>query len=243
MEARVLEGLGLSHAEATLYLALLQLGPSTTGPLIDQTGLQSSTVYHVLGSLREKGLISSVLKGKIKHYQAESPTCFLLFLEEKKRKITRILPSLRRMEAKPKEKQTAKVYEGMNGMKTAMNDIILTMRPGEEYLFFNVSSDALKKEKVIRFFRNYHLRRDAKGILVRGLTFQESKKEMGRIHHGLKHSKIRYVGEFFPTGLIIYKNKVITLDWDTLTAFVIQSDSVSRAYKQFFEEKWKTAKP
>ena len=117
MNTSVLEELGLSNAEAKIYLALLGLGSSKTGDIIDRTKLQSSTVYHVLGSLVEKGLVSYVLKGKIKFYQAEDPNSFLLFLEEKKRKLNEILPELRRKERLSKQKQTAKVYEGLKGVK------------------------------------------------------------------------------------------------------------------------------
>ena len=84
MNTSILEELGLSTAEAKIYLALLELGQSKTGKIIDITHLQSSTVYHVMGSLIEKGLVSFIIKGKVKYYQAEPPESFLLFLEEKK---------------------------------------------------------------------------------------------------------------------------------------------------------------
>ena len=57
MDTSTLEDIGLSHAEAKIYLTLLELGPSKAGPIIDDTELQSSTVYHVLGSLIKKGLM------------------------------------------------------------------------------------------------------------------------------------------------------------------------------------------
>ena len=243
MDTAVLEELGLSHAESQVYLSLLELGPSKTGVVIGDTGLQSSTVYHVLGSLVEKGLVSYIFKGKIKYFQAESPESFLLFLKEKKRKVEEILPLLKQREAKSKEKLTAKVYEGLQGMKTAMNDVLITMKPGEEYYFFQVPTEEFRKEHVLRFFRNFHLRRDAQGIIVKGLTLKENKNHMKRVHEGLKHSHIRYLKEFNPTGLVIYKNKLMTFDWKRPAIFLIQSESIARSYKKFFQEKWKKAKP
>ena len=56
MDTSALEDLGLSNAESRIYIALLESGPSKTGLIIDRTKLQSSTVYHILGSLIEKGL-------------------------------------------------------------------------------------------------------------------------------------------------------------------------------------------
>lgn len=242
MDTAVLEELGLSHAESQVYLSLLELGPSKTGVVISDTGLQSSTVYHVLGSLVDKGLVSSVLKGKIKHFQAEPPESFLLFLDEKKRRLEGILPTLRKLETQRKQKQSATVYMGMQGMKIAMNDILITMKSGEEYYFFQVPSRNFTTQQVQRFYRQYHVRRDAKGIRVKGLTLKDNLKQMRRIHQGLKHSQIRWLKEFNPMGLIIYKNKVMTIDWDTTSAFVIQSESVAHSYRKFFNEKWKKAK-
>ena len=62
MNIPILEELGLSNAEAKIYLTLLELGPSKTGKIIDKTKLQSSTIYHLLGTLIEKGLISYIRK-------------------------------------------------------------------------------------------------------------------------------------------------------------------------------------
>src|SRR3989344_5175574 len=98
MDLRILEDLGLSTAEAKIYVALLEQGQSKTGRIIDVTKLQSSTVYHVLGSLIEKGIVSSIHKGKIKYYQAEKPESLLAFLEDKKRKLSDILPELKEKE-------------------------------------------------------------------------------------------------------------------------------------------------
>ena len=243
MEIEVLEDLGLSNAEAKIYLALLQAGQTTTGIIIDTTKLQSSTVYHVLGSLIEKGLVNYIFIGKVKNYQAETPESFLAFLEEKKRKFKEILPNLKSRESIGKKRQTAKVYQGMKGLKTAFNDVLNTMKSGEEYYFFQVDNEKLFNEKVVRFFRNYHIQRSKKGIKAKGMAKRESKKIMSKIYN-LPHTKVKYVEEFMPNGLVIYKNKLITLDWDDIpTAFIIESESVANSYKRFFEDKWKTAKP
>ena len=240
MDTTVLEDLGLSHAEARLYLTLLEEGPSTTGPLIDATKLQSSTVYHVLGSLLEKGLVNYILKGKVKVFQAESPEEFLLFLDEKRARFQEILPLLKQKEVH-REKQTARVFEGMKGLRAAMNDVLLTLKRGEEYYFFQVPTKEFQKEKVQRVFRRFHLDRDARGIRVKGLTLKENKKAMQAVHQGLRYSQLRFTSEILPLGLVIYKDKVITLDWEGPTAFVIQSSAVAESYTQFFKEKWKHA--
>ncbi len=242
MDISVFEELGLSNAEAKIYLALLELGSAKSGSIIDRTKLQSSTVYHVLGSLIEKGLVSFVLKGKVKYFQANSPENFLSFLEEKKRKFIEILPLLKEKEKLSKQKQTAKVYEGLNGLKAAFNDILVSLNKGDEYYFFQIIRKKLLDEKIILFFRNYHLKRSSKGITVKGIALSDSKNIIKEIFKDIKKTKIKYLDELIPSGVIIYNNKVINLDLEDIpTAIVIESNAISESYKKFFLEKWKTA--
>lgn len=244
MDTSILEELGLTNAEAKIYLALLKEGQSKTGRIIDTTKMQSSTVYHVLGSLIEKGLVTYVMIGKIKHYNAESPDALLLFLEDKKRKYEEMLPQLKSMEQLSEYKQTAKVYEGMKGLKAAYNDIVLTMNKGERYCFFQIPKERIFDEEAIRFFRNFHIKRSKKGINVRGLCPTPAKAPIERIFVGLPNTKIRYTGEVFPTGIVVYANKVMIIDWEGQpVVFTIESKAVAESYRRFFDEKWKTAKP
>jgi len=60
---------------------------------------------------------------------------------------------------------------------------------------------------------------------------------------GIKNTQIRYLNEFTPNGIVIYNNKIITLDWDAgPTAIVVESKSIADSYKRFFREKWKKAR-
>jgi HTH-type transcriptional regulator, sugar sensing transcriptional regulator len=239
MDTSILEELGLSNAESRIYVALLELGSSTSGKIIDRTKLQSSTVYHLLGSLTGKGLVSFVLRGKIKYFQATPPENFLNFLDEKKRKFNDILPQLKELEKGSKQKQTARVYEGLNGLKVAFNDILLSLNKGDEYYFFQVPKKKLFDKKITLFFRNYHLKRAEKGIIAKGLAIKKSEKIVNNIFMDIKHTEIRFLEEFTPSGIIIYQDKVITLDWDDVpTAIVMNSKAIADSYKKFFMEKW-----
>lgn len=241
MDIRILEEVGLSEAEAKIYLALIRLGQSKTGRIIDITKLQSSTVYHVLGSLMEKGIVTYILKGKVKYFQAESPESLLMFLDEKKRKVNGIIPELKEMEKLSRIKQNAKVYEGVKGIMTAFNDILETMKKGEEYYFFQFPFEKLQNERALLFLRNYHLKRSAKGIRVKGIASLECKDLMKEISE-LQHTKIKYLDNPAPTVVVIYKNKILQLDWGEVpTAFTIQSEIIYNSHKKFFLEKWNKA--
>ncbi len=244
VDPKLLEDFGLTTAESRVYLALFEVGQSKTGAIIGATGLQSSTVYGALSSLISKGLASYAIVGKVKHFHAEPPESFMLFLDEKRRRFSDLVPKLRKIQAKSSlEQKSAKVYLGAKGLKSAFNDIYMTLEKGEDYCFFQMDAASLSQRQISLFFRKWHTRRSEKCVNVRGLSTIEAKPAVKKIFQGLKHSRLRYVDEFLPTGTVIYKNKVLIVDFSgTPAAFQIQSQTIADSYRKMFDAKWKTAK-
>ena len=60
MNTEYLEELGLTNAEAKIYIALLELGSSQAGKITEKTGIHRRTVYDAIERLIEKGLISYI---------------------------------------------------------------------------------------------------------------------------------------------------------------------------------------
>ncbi|MBN1385992.1 helix-turn-helix domain-containing protein [Candidatus Woesearchaeota archaeon] len=96
-----LAGIGLTNGEARIYLALLELGPTTTGPIIDRAGISSSKVYEILERLMRKDLVSEFTKRRTRYFQASDPRNLFsllkaqkLELETRERQLKRIIPKL-----------------------------------------------------------------------------------------------------------------------------------------------------
>src|SRR3989344_8865095 len=111
-EINILEEFGLTEKEAKLYLALLELGQSTSSDLIKKLDYYSKTVYELLEKLMKKGLVSYVIKSNIKYFEAVNPEKFLDMLKEeednikeKENKLKEILPKLKKLKETSKEKQ------------------------------------------------------------------------------------------------------------------------------------------
>ena len=65
MDTGLLESVGLTKSEAKVYLALLELGSSSKGPIVKRSGVASSKVYELLDKLIAKGLVSIVVKANV----------------------------------------------------------------------------------------------------------------------------------------------------------------------------------
>ena len=66
MDTTSLREAGLTDGEIKVYLALLELGAATTGPIIEKSGIARSIIYQILDKLMQKGLVSMVMKDKTK---------------------------------------------------------------------------------------------------------------------------------------------------------------------------------
>jgi len=242
-EVDVLEDLGLSEAEAKVYLALLERGSTLAGPVIKRTGLHRGTTYQVLQRLIEKGLVSFVIKAGKRYFAAADPKRFLEILKEKEEEIEAILPSLIQKRALAKEQQEVTVYSGRKGIKTACENLLEELKDGGEYLDFGVSG--LFRDVMEFYWDSWQRKKREYGIKAKCI-FDETLKEKDP-------SLLRdYLGEarFHPaefkslTDTIIYNDKVVLFIWRAQppTAVIIQNRENADSYRNQFNLMWQHAK-
>src|SRR3989338_5208679 len=139
MDTSILEDLGLTQAEIKVYVGLLELGSSSAGHILEKSGLQNSVVHRALNSLIEKGLISYILEGKKKIYQATDPENFHDFIEDKKKRFDEILPKLKEKQKFAKKITFGEIFKGKRGI----NQMYMTLlnSGGKEYNTFGGGSE------------------------------------------------------------------------------------------------------
>src|SRR3989344_8581739 len=150
VDANVLEEIGLTHAQSVVYLTLLDLGQTTSGPLIEKSKLQNSVVYNALNQLTDQGFVTFILKGKRKYFSAVDPKRLITYIDDKRENLKSILPLLTSKHTEKKVKQEARVFTGWKGVYTAFMTIIETLPAGAEYIGFGAGfeeqfSDEAKK--------------------------------------------------------------------------------------------------
>jgi sugar-specific transcriptional regulator TrmB len=239
-----LESLGLSPTEIKLYLILLKVGSSKAGSIITRSKLQSSTVYHTLGSLSEKGMLSHVMIGKSRFFQASDPDGLLSLIDEKRNIIQSAIPKLKEIENTKTERQSSRAFEGVNGLRVALGDILATLKPGDDYCVFQMPKEGFFNGQVVSILRAFQLKRAAMGIKLRTLAMKENRSIAKKIFKNVRLTEIRYLDEFTPNSIIIYANKILMLDWnnmDKISAFAIESRTFADTYRVYFEQKWKVS--
>jgi sugar-specific transcriptional regulator TrmB len=241
--APILEELGLRPAAAKLYLACLSLGQSTVTKISDQAGVQRTFAYEVLDELVEQGLISTIEKGGVKHYNAISVDKFRSRQREKLAQFERVMPELKALERTASDRPRVQFLEGSEGVMAAFEDT-LSLPKGSELLAYSTGLDWHERE--VKFHRGYMRRRIEKQIHARAILtddagmqpyIQKNKEEL-REAIVVSHELIPFTNE-----INIYGNKVAIMSMvGEYMAVIIESESIAKMQRAIFELAWRGAK-
>ena len=234
MNTKILNEIGFSEAEKKVYISLLELGSSTAAPILKKTGLQNSVLYRTIHRLIEKGFISFIKKGKIKHYKSTDPELLLTFLKEKEKRLKEIIPELK-LKQTQSEKEDAEVYSGIKGVKTLLYSLIEESKKGEESFFFQ-SGSKIYTELQDKIFLAYDQLRKEKDLDVKGILHISTKKLMKKG----RYSKMRYVDFPIPSNISIFNDYVgLTAFEDKPMCLLIKSRVLATVFRNYFESVWK----
>jgi HTH-type transcriptional regulator, sugar sensing transcriptional regulator len=235
-----LEKLGLNEKEAKVYLAVLELGEGNIQDIAEKSGVKRTTVYNMIASLKEKGLVFEIQKKHKAVYYAEDPRKLKNDLEEKKADLEQMLPELLSVANMLGNKPKVKFYEGENGIKEVYKDTL--NYPGEEIVawftddFFDFDPD---------FIQNYYIpTRLKKKIWVRAI-YPDTPRLKGFSlldEKQLRKSKLVPQGEYkFKVEIVIYgKNRVFMISFHEKIALIIESQMIHETLKSIFELQWKS---
>lgn len=242
INTEILEDLGLSNSEVKVYLALLETGETTTGPLLQKSGLQNSVVYNALNHLIEKGLVSFVLKGKTKYFQAANPKNLVDFVDTKKKKLIEIIPQLTK---KHDEKHEAKLFVGWKGVYSAFNYIIENLPKNSDYVGFAAGAEEQFSEKTKTFFEIFNRKRSEMKYNVKLIANESARKTIKahKYEKGQKRPQYKFVDGVAFNGIIIFGDKVLQVAFEEEPiAVIISSKAMAESFRKVFLSYWKIAK-
>jgi sugar-specific transcriptional regulator TrmB len=249
MESMLIREAGLTEGEAKVYLALLKTGSTTTGPLIEESGVANSIIYRILDKLIEKGLVSYVIKEKTKYFQAADPKRILDYIEERKQKlddskdkISKLIPQLVGI-GMAEGKTSIRIFEGFKGLQTAYEQVYSRLKKGEEMYALGIYS--FQEEKYHIYWQKDHARRAKLGITTKMLFNKDTLPEILKNRNSFKGAEARYMpGDVqTPAWIMIYKNvAVIFLQSKEPVAVEIIDQEVSDTFMAYFNDYWGRSK-
>lgn len=228
----VLQSLGLTRVESEVFYTLSRSGVSAIGTLKRETKLHKSTIYMALEGLQKKGVVSYILKGKTKFWQASTPEELVQFVQEKEKRLQEIKKEL--LPIHP-QKFVAEIYEGKEGLKKIFRKTL------EEKEYYHLLPGVKLPELLGSYFLVFQKRKEEKKIKSYILLSEGSrKKDSINETYGEK----RFLPESFnaPVSTLIFGNTICITVWTDMITFVINSEETAKVYKKYFKTLWSIGK-
>lgn len=233
--------LGFSDKTAKIYLALLQLGPSSVRKLAEFCELNRGTTYDNLKWLQEKGLVTFYQKDTKQYFVAENPEKLLILakmqeeeLLEAQKRINKVVPELQALYNKGGERPVARYYE-KDEISKILEDVLGTCEETGEMVYRIYSAEGVR-EYLYSSFETFSDVRIAKGIAVKVISVGK-----GGELRGMDERKWLEVGQPKPTYIIIYPGKTAYISLNAKNepvGVVIENEGVFETQKVIFDNLW-----
>lgn len=239
-----LKKFGLSEKEGKVYLSCLELGETTASDIAIKSNLPRTLVYDILERLIDLGLVSYNIKSNKKHFIAAEPQELLRILKDKEESIKEILPNLEELQKlKGVKRPKVEIYEGKEGMKTIMDNILRSKL--KEFRAYGSSRSSF--EVIPAFMDEWHKQRIKQKIIMKILynNTKGAREKVKKKPESLKYTKYKFMPIELesPTATIIYENKVVLQSWTKDPfAVLIEDEQMAENQRRYFEELWKIAK-
>jgi sugar-specific transcriptional regulator TrmB len=126
--------LGLKEREVRVYLAGLELGPTSVQKIAQKTGLTRPTIYEIVRKLKENGLFAESKQKAKRFFVAQPPERILGILrvqkreiEEKEREFIRVIAALETKYSKDNE--GVKTFKGKAGLQSLLETLTFVSNP------------------------------------------------------------------------------------------------------------------
>ena len=242
MYSEILQEIGLAKNEAKIYETLLKEGESSVSEIALKSKIHRRNVYDSINRLIEKGVIFQIINKKENEYKAVDPNKLLEVLDEKEKKLKKILPDLLKFYNSKPHEQEAYIYRGVEGFKNYMRDILLKKEdayfigakggwfdPHLKTFVKGFLKDAKKQNIKYKYLFDWEMK-DKK---------QEIVKEIGGLYKFLpKEYSTNSAIDIFSDRVVTFTGlKLAKIDED-VTIFVLVSRELAESYKKWFEFMW-----
>lgn len=239
MEIKELIETGLTKNQAQTYLEILKHPGKSGGEIAKEISLDRSFTYNVINSLLNKGLVSYIIKENKRIFYPANPENLLKEIQEKEKKINKIVDELKSIQEETKYEKSVIVYEGNAGLKTSVRDML-----SSDYFETIGSGEDLKIFEELKYEYPHYLKelksKKAKGKLI---TSKLNKQSLKNIYNNLDikikisedtKSKVNFTT--FRDKLAIYSVEKEPF------VIMIQNKDISDAFKKYFNKIWKSIK-
>lgn len=241
MNIEILKKLQFSEKNAKIYLALLQLGPSSVRSLAEFCHLNRGSTYDGLKWLQEKELVNYYKKDSKQHFVADRPEKLQALVAEQReeldsvdKQLDKVISELQALHDRGGERPVARYYSRKE-LVHILEDVLETCEQSEDPEYCIYSAEGLR-ELLYEDFPTFSDVRVARGISVKVIAIGK-----GGELRGLDERKWLEKNSGTPTYIIIYPGKTAYISLDAKSepiGVLIENDGVYETQKQIFDALW-----
>ncbi|MCK9186090.1 hypothetical protein M0P48_01490 [Candidatus Gracilibacteria bacterium] len=229
-------------------MELLRIGSHPVTLLAKSLVMNRTSVWSILKSLEQKGVVSSYASRKIKYFVANDPNFLIGYLDRKCRvfdyyreKLMSVIPQFRGVSDNfVFHKPVVSFFDGLEGVKHVLYDFLKANCEKRGYI--SLDKYFLTDNNFSDFFSDALKRKTSKSFRMILPNFDEIKKIFN-----FKNKNVEVLcldkadfGKLFENEIVIYDNRVciINLQKGAEYGIVIESPKVSDMHKMIFDMVW-----
>lgn len=241
MHIKSLIEFGLSEKEAKAYIALLELEIAGVQEIAKASGINRSSAYVTLESLKKQGLVSISDDKNVRRYIATPPEAILRSAEDKAhkqeqilKKIEKVVPEMKALFKGTKRKPAVKVFEGKAGLISAFEDVLKS----REKLMRVYSAPGNLIHIIGNYLPEFVGKRFKLGIKMRGIhpaddIYSRAAQKPNKYD---TYAIVPHSNDKFPADMAIYDDKIGYMSADNGgMAIIIESKEMSSVMKNIFD--------
>lgn len=236
---KFLQSIGINDKESLAYITLLGLGPTSVLKISRESGIKRTSLYSILDSLKEKGLVTEQERGFKKYYVAESPEKLETVIEEAALGLRKFLPDLRSLHQSKSQLASARYVVGLKAIKTCYLEMLKVGEKGKDYLI--ISNMAATSKIDPAFFDSFIKRRANYGFKIRALFTDTPQARRHQAKQDSMKMSIRLLPEktTFESNIVIVPKRVLLHQvYPNQVGVVIDNSNLAYALKEIFEIVW-----
>ncbi len=234
-----IEKIGLSHKEASVYLALLRAGQSSASLVAKNSGLKRPTTYLILEDLRKRGMVLKIPGNTKQMFLAKSPQEIIGEARKNLDHALGVLPQLMNMFSKNETTVRTIHFEGVAGIREALWYKFDELKKSGIVAFFGSTDDTTSD--LVELFHEWNRTLALEGVKLRSIVPQKANLKKFREndkHYGF-HSKAFSPNDYTSKTSIEITDKFVRIIMlKEQQAVIVENPTVAKAFKEIFEIVW-----
>lgn len=237
--AELLENIGLSGNEARVYIAALSLGPTTILKISKQANMKRSSLYYIIENLKKKNLVVEEVRGFKTLFVAQDPTKLKYVFDDHYKEFSSSLPELVSLYNTKGNEDVLRRYEGVDQIKSAYDDILSQLKPGDYYLALSNAERFYEQDP--KHYTKFVEKRAKKKLKMRMLLEQTPLGEEQKKLQQNYDFEVRFLPKesTIPTSMVITPHvMMIQQTAAPFRAMTTNNPDFIETYKQMFDALW-----